>query len=91
MRVIAGDGEALELKGFAVLPVALCFIFAWHEFGVVPNFPLEVLVGTDVLAFYLCSLLYLKDNKKNHSNLAFKYVFGVSNIVPIPKSDLKSS
>ena len=29
-----------------------------------PNLPLEVLVGADVLAPHLCSLLYLKNNKK---------------------------
>ena len=64
MRVIGDNAEALDLKCSAVLPVALGFIFTWQEFGVVPNFPLEVLVGADVLAFYLCPLLYLKDNQK---------------------------
>ena len=32
----------------------------WHEFGVVPDLPLEVLIGADVLAAYQCSLLHLK-------------------------------
>ena len=36
----------------------------WHEFGVVPNLPLEVLIGADVLTNHQCSLLYLKDNQK---------------------------
>ena len=36
----------------------------WHEFGVVPNLPLEVLIGADVLTNQHCSLLYLKDNQK---------------------------
>ena len=36
----------------------------WHEFGAVPNLPLEVLIGADFLAPHLCSLQYLKDNKK---------------------------
>ncbi len=64
IRVIGGNGEALDLKGFAVLPVSLGSNLIWHEFGVVPNLPLEVLVGADVLAPHLCSLLYLTTNKK---------------------------
>ena len=54
VRVIGGNGEALDLKGIAVLPVAFGSNLIWHEFGVVPNLPLEVLVGADVLAPHLC-------------------------------------
>ena len=64
VRVIGGNIEALDLKGFAVLPVSIGSNLIWHEFGVLPNLPLEVLVGADVLAPHLCSLLYLKNNKK---------------------------
>ena len=64
VQVIGGNGEALNLKGFAVLPVSLGTNLIWHEFGIVSNLPLEVLVGADVLAPHLCSLLYLKNNKK---------------------------
>ena len=64
VRVIGGSGEALDLKGFAMLPDSLSSNLIWHEFGVVPYLPLEVLVGADVLASHLCSLLYLKNNKK---------------------------
>ena len=52
------------IKGFAVLPVYLGLNLIWHDFGVVPNLSLEVVVGADVLAPHLCSLLYLKNNKK---------------------------
>ena len=55
--MIGGNGEALDLKGFAVLPVAISSNLIWHEFGVVPNLPFEVLVGADVLAPHLCSLV----------------------------------
>ena len=64
VRVIGGNGEALDLKGFAVLPVSLGSELLWHEFGVVPDLPLEVLVGADILAAHQCSLLYLKNNRK---------------------------
>ena len=36
----------------------------WHEFGVVLNLPLEVLIGANVLINHQCSLLYLKDKQK---------------------------
>lgn len=61
MKVIKGNGEALELKGFAVMPVALGSNVIWHELGVVPNLSLNMLVGADELAPHLCSL---KNNKK---------------------------
>ena len=64
MRVIGDNGDAHDLKGFVVLPVALGSTLIWHEFGVVPNLPLKVLLGADVLAPHLCSLLYFKNNKK---------------------------
>ena len=64
VRVISGSGDALELKGFAVLPVSLGTTLVWHEFGVVPNLPLEVLIGADVFARHQCSLQYLPHNRK---------------------------
>ncbi len=53
MRVVGGNGKALDLKGFAVLPAALGSNLIWHEFGVVPKLPLEMLVSADVLARHL--------------------------------------
>lgn len=44
VSVIAGNGEPLELKGFTVLPVPFGTNLLWHEFGVVPNLGLEVLI-----------------------------------------------
>ena len=64
VRVIGGNGEALDLKGFAILPIALGLNLIWHEFCVVPNLFLEVFVGADVHAPQLCSFLYFKHNKK---------------------------
>ena len=63
-RVICGNGEPLDLKGFTVLPVTLGNTLLWHEFGVVPYLPLEMLIGADVLSSYQCSLLYSKNNQK---------------------------
>ena len=63
-RVIGGNGKPLDLKGFTVLPVTLGTTLLWHEFGDVPNLPLEVLIGADVLTNHHCSVLYLKDNQK---------------------------
>ncbi len=38
--------QALDVKGFTVLPVTLGTTLLWHEFGVAPNLPLEVLMFT---------------------------------------------
>lgn len=63
-RILGGNSEALDLKGFAMLPVSLGSTLIWHEFGVVPNLAGEVLVKVDVLALHFCSQLYLKNNRK---------------------------
>ena len=57
VKVIGGNGEALDLKGVAVLPVAFGSNLNWHKFGVVPYLSLEALVNVDVLAPHLCLLL----------------------------------
>ena len=62
-RVIDNNGKPLALIGFTILPVNLDTTLLWHEFGVVQNLPLEVLIGADVLKCYQCLLLYLKDNQ----------------------------
>ena len=70
--VIGGNGEALDLRGFIVLPISIGNTILWHELCVVPRLPLEVLVGADILAAHQCTLQYLKDNKK-------KLHFGLEN------------
>ena len=74
VRVIGGNGEAFELRGFTVLPVSIENTILWHKFGVVPRLPLEVLVGADIMAAHQSTLQYLKDKKK-------KLHFGLKNCV----------
>ena len=62
--MIGGNGEPLKLRGFTVLPVAFKATLLWHEFGFVPELPLEVLIGADILSAHQCSLFYLKNNQK---------------------------
>ena len=62
VRVIGGNGKALDLKGFAVLPVFLGSTLVWHKFKLVPNFLFEVLIRANLLTLYVCSLVYLKNN-----------------------------
>ena len=64
VRVIGGSGEALHLKGFAVLPVSFGSTLVWHEFGVVKDLPLEALIGGDVFIPHFCTLQYLKNGRK---------------------------
>ena len=74
VRVIGCNGEALALRGFTVLHVSIRTMILWHEFGIVPRLPLQVLVGADILAAHQCTLQNLKDNKK-------KLHFGIENCV----------
>ena len=89
-RVIGGNGEPLDLKGFTVLPVTLGTTLLWHEFGVVPNLPLEALIGADVLTNQQCSLLYLKDNQKR-LKFGNENCMNVTDIVPIQRSEPQHS
>ena len=59
VRLIGGNGEALDLKGFTVLTVSFGTNLLLQEFRVVSNLPLEVLIGADILAPHLSSLHYL--------------------------------
>ena len=64
-QVIGDNGEPLDLIGFAVHPITLDTILLWHEFGVLPNLPLQVLIGADILSNHQCSLLRQKKNQKS--------------------------
>ena len=64
VRVVGGSGEALQIKGFAVLPISFGTTLVWHEFGVVKDLPLEALIGGDVFTPHFCTLQYLKNNRK---------------------------
>ena len=90
VRVIGGNGEALDLKGFVVLIVSLGSNIIWHEIGIVTNFPLEVMIGADVLTPYLCSLLYLKNNRIA-SNSKLQCALGVLNFAETPRSVQQNS
>ena len=88
--VIGDNGETLDLKDFAVLPVALSSTLIWHEFGVVPNLPLEVLVGADVLA-PLSALSYILGITRSDTYSEFKYALGAFSTAATPRSNRKSS
>ena len=55
--VIGGNGKFLDQNGFTVLSITLGTTLLWHEYGVVPNILLEVLIGADVLTNYLFTSL----------------------------------
>ena len=84
-RVIGGSGEALQLQGFAVLPVAFGSVLLWHEFGVVRDLPLEALAAGDIFIPHFCTLQYLSNGKK-------RLEFGVKNCAECDRhrSDLES-
>ena len=65
IQIFGGNGGPLDIRGFAVLPLMIGDTLIWHEFAVVRQLPLEVLIGADILQPHLCSLLYLKNKQKD--------------------------
>ena len=64
-RVVGCNNQALPLKGFAVLPVVIHSVVLWHEFGVVSNFPLDALIGADIMAPHFCMLRYMVNDQRS--------------------------
>lgn len=49
MHVIGGRLDELTVIDWRVIPVPISSIQLWHEFSVVPELPLEVLISNDIL------------------------------------------
>ena len=63
--MFGGNKGSLDIRGFPVLSVVISGALIWHEFALIRQFQLEVLIGADILQPHLCSLRYLKDKQKN--------------------------
>ena len=61
IRVFGGNGQALKISGFVVLPVVICGELLWHEFGVVSGLPVRVIIGADILIPHRGGLKYVDD------------------------------
>ena len=64
MQVFGGNGGLLDIWNFAVLPVVISGTFIWHKLAVVRQFPLEVLIGANILQPHFCLLRYMRDKQK---------------------------
>ena len=64
VQIFGGNGGALSIRGFAVLPVVICGAVLWHEFAVVHELPLRAIIGADILQPHLASLSYLNGQQK---------------------------
>ena len=64
VHVVSGSNKEMSIQGWAVIPMTFGPVILWHEFGIVPELPLEVLIGGDILAAHQCSLQYLKNRRK---------------------------
>ena len=90
VRVIGGSGEVLHLKGFAVIPISFGSTLVWHEFGVVKDLLLDVLIGGDVLIPHFCTLQYLR-MVRNDSNSGSRPAPSVNTIARTQKAELRYS
>lgn len=64
IHVIGCSGEELQIQGWTIVPVLMSGVQLWHEFGVVPELPLEVLIGGDIFSAHQCTLQYLSNDRK---------------------------
>lgn len=39
----------LDLRGFMILPTTICTIVFWHEYGIVRELLIDVIIGRDVI------------------------------------------
>ena len=62
--MFSGNRGPLDIKEFAVLTVVNFGTFISHEFPVVRQYLLKVLIGADILQSHLCLLCYLRDKQK---------------------------
>ena len=58
ISVVAGNGEAVTIRGFVVLPVTICGMLFWHEFAVVHELAVNAIIGADILRRHECALRY---------------------------------
>ena len=59
--MIAGNGREMDGLGWAIFKIRVCDRLLYHSFGVVREFPVEVLIGGEFLKAHGCSLTYVPD------------------------------
>lgn len=69
VQVVGGNGRTLDLRGFVMLPTAISTVTYSHEYGIVRELPIDVIIGSDVLIPHQCTLQYtLNEQKKLELN-----------------------
>ena len=58
VTVIAGDGESLDLLGWAVLNLEVAHEIIYHEFGVVRDLSIDLLLRGEMMKPHMCALQY---------------------------------
>ena len=56
--VVAGKNQEIPLLGWITLRFAINTRTAYHEFGVVKNLPIDMLIGGEFLRPYECQIMY---------------------------------
>lgn len=54
----------LYLRVFAILLTTIGTIVLWHEYGIVLELPIDVIIGGDILIPHKCSLQYTSNQQK---------------------------
>ena len=61
MRILVGNGAALDLRRWTTLVVAIDGHWLFHEFGVVGDVPLDAVVGAEIMKSHAFQLKHSPD------------------------------
>ena len=58
IRIVAGNGASLDLKGWATLMTSIGGNWLFHEFGIVGDMPLDAVCGAELMKPHVSVLKY---------------------------------
>ena len=61
MRIIAGNGASLDLRGWTTLVVAIGGHWIFHEFGIVGDMPIDAVCGAELMKSHAVVLKYVPE------------------------------
>lgn len=80
----------LDLRGFVILPTTIGIVIFWHEYCIVRELPIDVILVA-MLLLHTSALCSTPKISKLNSNLIIVIALSVQLIELIPKAELKLS
>lgn len=65
----------LDLRRLEMLPTTYGTVVFWHEYGIVKELPINVIISGDVLISNLCTMQYTSNQQKSSNSVIMTAVF----------------